>query len=202
MNRPGEPPPPRGFLPPPSHLSPPPSGSDLLCDHHQREWILDLILEDIVLVLEARHVDDEYDSDESCEFGDDPYDMFIANPFEAAEAAAAAAALQRSPLVIMAHERPQEFAAMLEERGEFEARRREQRRQASREWMAAQTAGSDGSDDDTPRLLNVIDDGRTAPTRTFTPSSAGHQAQQLDGPSPPATLLTVMSDERVRLVLG
>ena len=71
---------------PPSALpliSPHPSGSDLRCDHHQREWILDLILEDIVLEVEAQHVDDEYDSDESCEFGDpDPYDEFIADPFE------------------------------------------------------------------------------------------------------------------------
>ena len=160
---------------PPSALpliSPHPSGSDLCCDHHQREWILDLILEDIVLVLEARHVDDEYDSDESCEFGDDPYDMFIANPFEAARVSAAALearlSLQRSPLGIMAEQRPQEFAAMLEqERGEFEARRRE----AAREWMAAQPAGSDGSDDDMPELLNAADDGRTAPTRTVTPTT-------------------------------
>ena len=153
----------------------PPSGSDLLCDHQQREWILDLILEDIVLALDARHVDDEYDSDESCEFGEDPYDEFIADPYEAAEVSAAATAarlsLQRSELGIMAEQRPQEFAAMLEERGEFEARRREQRREADREWMAAQPAGSDGSDDDKPPLLNVLDDGRTAPTRTFTPTT-------------------------------
>ena len=61
-------------------ISPHPSGSDLRCDHHQREWILDLILEDIVLEVEAQHVD-AYDSDESCEFGaPDPYDEFIAHP--------------------------------------------------------------------------------------------------------------------------
>ena len=81
-------------------ISPHPSGSDLRCDHHQREWILDLILEDIVLVLDAQDVDDGYESDASCEFGaPDPYEEFIANPFfeGSPEDYAALEAAQRHP---------------------------------------------------------------------------------------------------------